>query len=153
MKQLLTIALAQYPSGRDCTQIVVEAKAAAEIVVLPEMYSNGYARFHPKDPGARARWCAEAESRDGDFVGRFCEAARRHGVHVVATFLEKAEPKPFNAALLIDRGGRPPAFTADDIAAARALMSAGDLPVRAIAKRMGVSLATLYRHVGKRGHG
>lgn len=51
------------------------------------------------------------------------------------------------------KGGRPPVFTADDITAARALMHAGDLPVRAIAKRMGVSLATLYRHVGKRGRG
>jgi hypothetical protein len=27
-------------------------------------------------------------------------------VHVVATFLEKAEPQPFNAALLIDAAGR-----------------------------------------------
>lgn len=51
------------------------------------------------------------------------------------------------------KGGRPPVFTADDIVAARALMNAGDLSVRAIAKRMGVSLATLYRHVGRRGHG
>lgn len=51
------------------------------------------------------------------------------------------------------KGGRPPVFRADDLAAARALMSAGNLPVRAVAKRMGVSLATLYRHVGKRGHG
>ncbi|HTV46142.1 MAG TPA: recombinase family protein [Stellaceae bacterium] len=51
------------------------------------------------------------------------------------------------------KGGRPLAFTPDDIIAARALMRAGDLPVRTIAKRMGVSLATLYRHVGKRSHG
>lgn len=41
----------------------------------------------------------------GDFVSRFREAAKAHRVHVVATFLEKAEPKPFNAALLIDPGG------------------------------------------------
>lgn len=107
MSQSLTVALAQYPSGRDCTQIVAEAKAAAaEIVVFPEMYSNGYARFDPDDPTAKARWCATAESLDGDFVGRFREAAKAHRVHVVATFLEKAEPKPFNAALLINAGGR-----------------------------------------------
>jgi DNA invertase Pin-like site-specific DNA recombinase len=51
------------------------------------------------------------------------------------------------------KGGRPPAFKAGDIAAARALMKEGKLPVRDVAKRMGVSVATLYRHVGKRGAG
>jgi hypothetical protein len=77
MSQLLTVALAQYPSGRDCMEIVAAAKAAAaEIVVFPEMYSNGYACFDPNDPAAEARWCAEAESLEGDFVGRFREAAK-----------------------------------------------------------------------------
>jgi DNA invertase Pin-like site-specific DNA recombinase len=51
------------------------------------------------------------------------------------------------------KGGRPPAFKAGDVTAARALMKQGDLPVRDVAKRMGVSVATLYRHVGKRGDG
>jgi DNA invertase Pin-like site-specific DNA recombinase len=51
------------------------------------------------------------------------------------------------------KGGRPPAFKAGDVTAARALMKEGKLPVRAVAKRMGVSVATLYRHVGKRGTG
>ena len=71
------------------------------------MYSNGYARSDPKDPGAKARWCADAESLDGEFVFRFREAARTHRIHVVVTFLEKAEPQPFNAALLVDAAGRP----------------------------------------------
>jgi hypothetical protein len=108
MSRTLTVALAQYPSGRDCKKIVADAKAAgAEIVVFPEMYSNGYARFDPKDDAARARWCAEAESLNGDFVSGFCEAAKARRLHVVVTFLEKAEPKPYNAALLIDPDGRP----------------------------------------------
>ena len=47
------------------------------------------------------------------------------------------------------KGGRPPSFTAADILAARALMAEGKLPVRTVAKRMGVSVATLYRHVGR----
>lgn len=51
------------------------------------------------------------------------------------------------------KGGRPRALAAEDVAVARALMSAADLPVRAVARRMGVSVATLYRHVGRRGHG
>ena len=49
------------------------------------------------------------------------------------------------------KGGRPPALKAADLAAARALMQEGVLPVRDVARRMGVSVATLYRHIGKRG--
>ena len=49
------------------------------------------------------------------------------------------------------RGGRPPAFNDRDMIVARALMAEGKLPVRDVAKRMGVSVATLYRHLGKRG--
>lgn len=104
----LRVALAQYPSGRDCAEIIGEAKAlAAEIVVFPEMYSNGYARFDPDEAGSRERWEAEAETLDGGFVAKFREAAKRHRMHVVATFLEWAKPRPFNAALLIDPDGRP----------------------------------------------
>ena len=48
------------------------------------------------------------------------------------------------------KGGRPPAMRPHDVAAARALMREGSLPVRDIARRMGVSVATLYRYTGKR---
>jgi deaminated glutathione amidase len=105
--EMLRIGLAQYLNGREPAAIVAEAKAAAaDIVVFPEMYSNGYARFDPDDPAAEERRCADAHSLDGDFVGKFREAARTHRMHVVATFLEAAEPKPFNTALLIDPVGR-----------------------------------------------
>jgi len=108
MQTELRVALAPCLSGREPAAIVAEAKAAAAaIVVFPEMYSNGYARFAPEDRTARARWCADAQSLDGDFVGKFREAAKTHRMHVVATFLEAAEPKPFNAALLIDPDGAP----------------------------------------------
>src|SRR3546814_9203710 len=43
------------------------------------------------------------------------------------------------------KGGRPSAMRPSDVAAARAMMKEGTLPVRDIAKRMGVSVATLYR--------
>lgn len=49
------------------------------------------------------------------------------------------------------KGGRPPAMRASDVIAARAMMTQGLLPVRDIAKRMGISVATLYRYAGKRG--
>jgi predicted amidohydrolase len=101
----LRVALAQYPSGGDPGTIVREARAAAHIVLFPEMYSNGYAPFDRDDPAAHARWLAGAQAVDGDFVGQFRGAARASGVHVVATFLEAAQPKPFNAAVLIDPRG------------------------------------------------
>ena len=48
------------------------------------------------------------------------------------------------------KGGRPPSMRPSDVAAARALMKEGTFPVRDIARRMGVSVATLYRYTGKR---
>jgi predicted amidohydrolase len=108
METQLRVALAQYLIGREPAGIAAEAKAAAaDILVFPEMYSNGYARFDPEDPADGARWCADAHRLDGDFVGKFRDAARTHRLHVVATFLEAAEPRPFNTALLIDPEGDP----------------------------------------------
>ena len=49
------------------------------------------------------------------------------------------------------KGGRPPSMRPADIAAAKALMKEGSLPVRDIARRLNVSVATLYRYAGKRG--
>ena len=49
------------------------------------------------------------------------------------------------------KGGRPPSLTQADVVVAQALMRERTLSVRAVAKRLGVSVATLYRHVGKRG--
>lgn len=106
MPHLLRIALAQQPGGEDPAGIVRRAAAGgAEIVVFPEMYANGYARFAPGDASAEAAWRAGADTPDGAFVGRCRDAARAHRVHVVATFLEAGDPDPFNAALLIDPRG------------------------------------------------
>jgi DNA invertase Pin-like site-specific DNA recombinase len=49
-------------------------------------------------------------------------------------------------------GGRPPALTAADLVAARALLSDPEITVAAAAKRLGVAPSTLYRHLpGGRG--
>jgi DNA invertase Pin-like site-specific DNA recombinase len=45
------------------------------------------------------------------------------------------------------RGGRPPKLTEDDLEAARALLANPDIGVTQIAHRLGVSPATLYRHI------
>ncbi len=44
-------------------------------------------------------------------------------------------------------GGRPPKLTEDDLEAARALLANPDIGVAQIARRLGVSSATLYRHI------
>ncbi|MGH7121450.1 MAG: recombinase family protein [Acetobacteraceae bacterium] len=49
------------------------------------------------------------------------------------------------------KGGRPSAFRAGDVTAARALMKEGKPLVRDFARRMDVSAPILYRHFGKRG--
>lgn len=102
----LLVALAQYPYGSDPAIIVAEAKdAGAEVVVFPEMYSNGCAAPEARDPLALERWGSSAHRPDGSYVKQLREAAKTHRMHVVATFLEAADPKPFNSALLIDSSG------------------------------------------------
>lgn len=44
-------------------------------------------------------------------------------------------------------GGRPPAMSDDDIAVARALLADGSITTREVAKRLGVSVSTLYKHI------
>jgi deaminated glutathione amidase len=103
----LRIALAQYLGDGDPAVIIEQAKrASADIVVFPEMFSNGYLRFDATDSAAVERWRKGAETPDGPFVERFRNAAKMHKVSVVATFLESSDPKPFNSALLIDSNGQ-----------------------------------------------
>jgi DNA invertase Pin-like site-specific DNA recombinase len=45
------------------------------------------------------------------------------------------------------QGGRPPKRTGDDLEAARASLANPDIGVAQIAHRLGVSPATLYRHI------
>jgi DNA invertase Pin-like site-specific DNA recombinase len=50
------------------------------------------------------------------------------------------------------RGGRPPALTAKDLAAAKALLGDPAITVEEVARRLGVGSSTLYRHLpGGRG--
>ena len=44
-------------------------------------------------------------------------------------------------------GGRPPALSADDLAAARAMLRDPEITVDQVAKRMDVAPSTLYRHL------
>lgn len=103
---LLRIALVQMMADADIEAVVGRAAGeGANIVVFPEMFSNGYATFDPANQADRAAWIDAAEPLNGAFVDQFRSPARRHGVAVAATLLERAAPKPFNTALLIDAAG------------------------------------------------
>ena len=61
-----TVALAQVEAGRDVLDLAAEAAGrGADLLLLPEMYSNGYTAFDPDVPGARARRsrCARTATR------------------------------------------------------------------------------------------
>jgi len=101
----LNVALAQIGPGTEPGPVISRARAeGAEIVIFPEMFSNGYARFDPADHAAEQAWRKTAVSADGPFIAEFRRAARTNRVHVVATFLESAAA-PYNSALLIGRDG------------------------------------------------
>jgi predicted amidohydrolase len=102
----LHVALAQVMTGADPEAISASAAAdGAEILVFPEMLSNGYSRFDPDSDASRDAWLEAAEPLDGVYIARFREAARKHRLAIVATFLEQGDPAPFNAAVLIDPAG------------------------------------------------
>jgi deaminated glutathione amidase len=106
MGAVLRVALAQHLIHCDPATIIAEARrAGADIVVFPEMYSNGCTFPDPADSAANERWRNAAQRPDGEFVQQFREAARSHRTYVVATFLETGDPKPFNSALLIGPKG------------------------------------------------
>ncbi|MCG5473487.1 carbon-nitrogen hydrolase family protein [Sinorhizobium fredii] len=102
----LRIAMAQVMNDADVDAIAASAaEKGADIIVFPEMFSNGYSRFDPEDKASRQGWIDAAVPIDGAYVERFREAARRNRLAIVATFLERGIPKPFNAAILIDSNG------------------------------------------------
>lgn len=72
----------------------------ADIALFPEMWSSGY--NIPKDIGELKRL---AISDDSDFVRNFQTLAKKLGMAIGITFLEKFEPLPKNTIMLFDRHG------------------------------------------------
>ncbi|PBI97117.1 2-oxoglutaramate amidase [Rhodococcus erythropolis] len=110
----LKIALVQQPTpGQDPKRALQEgeiavrqaAAAAADIVLFPEMWQIGYTAC-PDDDAGRQEWISMATDDQGEFVQHFATLARELGVAIVATYLQKWDPLPRNAATLIDRHGQ-----------------------------------------------
>jgi len=102
----LRIALAQMMNDANIDEVCASAAArGAAIISFPEMFSNGYSRFDPDSEESRQAWIDAAAPLDGPYLERFRKAARNNGLAIVATFLERGEVKPFNAAVLIDDSG------------------------------------------------
>lgn len=100
------VALAQVSPDIDVAGLCMEAAGKqADIVVFPEMFSNGYSRFDPDSEGSRQAWVDAAVSVDGAYVREFRKAALANSIAVVSTFLEQGDPKPFNSAVLISSAG------------------------------------------------
>lgn len=86
----------------------------ADIVLFPEMWSNGYAPpfdgafdnpLSPKFERERAEWLGNAVAMDSQYVKTLRNAAMEHHIGVVATYLSKTAAKPQNTAIIIDRDG------------------------------------------------
>src|SRR3954467_8064638 len=83
--------------GRAVHAIGEAGALGCRLVVLPECLDLGWT-----DPSARER----AEPIPGPHTERLGEAARAHGLFVAAGLVERAGARRYNAAVLIDPGGR-----------------------------------------------
>ena len=101
---------------RRMLQFIKEAAAmGADLVLFPEMWSNGYAPpfpkafdepLHPDFEQERKAWFADAVEIDSPYVKELQSAAAQFQIGVCATFLSQHQGKFQNTAILIDRNGR-----------------------------------------------
>ena len=72
----------------------------ADIVLFPEMWSNGYTLSDDPDENMR-----NAIDLDSEYIKKFQEHAKYSDIAIGITFLEKYEPSPRNSLVVIDRHG------------------------------------------------
>ncbi|MGL4336819.1 MAG: carbon-nitrogen hydrolase family protein [Turicibacter sp.] len=94
---------------------VLEAKAlGADIVLFPEMWSNGYAPpfedafddpFNTEYEQARIGWLNAAIGKESDYIKRFCELAKELNIGIVMSYLSVGDVAPRNCACVINREG------------------------------------------------
>ena len=104
--QMVSHGLDGYANRAKGEQFCRQAAAlGADIALFPEMWSIGYSRFDPDEPGAHERWLAHAIDRDGEFVQHFQALARELEMAIAITYLERWPGAPRNTVSLIDRRG------------------------------------------------
>lgn len=86
----------------------------ADIVLFPEMWSNGYAPpfdgafddpLNPAFQKERADWIENAISSGSEYIATLKATAKQLHIGICATFLSKTALKPQNTAIIIDRNG------------------------------------------------
>lgn len=89
-------------------------KLGADIVLFPEMWSNGYeppydeAFDNPFDESyenERQKWFAEAVDEESSYIKSFKKIARELEIGIVITYLSKGSTNPQNTALVIYKTG------------------------------------------------
>lgn len=96
-------------------QSIREAKAkGADIVLFPEMWSNGYAPpfrsafDYPMDSAyekERQEWLMQAVDEESYYIKSFRKVAKELEIGLVITYLSKGEKAPRNTALVIGKQG------------------------------------------------
>ena len=82
------------------------AAMGADIALFPEMWSNGYTFYDPKETGAHERWKAQALDHDNPFIAHFRALAQELNMAIALTYLERWPVAPRNSVSLIDRNGQ-----------------------------------------------
>lgn len=88
-------------------------KMGADIVVFPEMWNNGYEMLFEGDlkyqdniPQEKIdKWNSKAIENDNEFINQYINLAKQLEIAIAITYLEKAEQKPKNTVIIIDRNG------------------------------------------------
>lgn len=89
-------------------------RMGADIVLFPEMWSNGYAPpfdgafDNPLNPAfhkERTEWLENAISGDSEYIATLKTTAKQLHIGICATYLSATSLKPQNTAIIIDRNG------------------------------------------------
>lgn len=89
-------------------------RIGADLVLFPEMWSNGYAPpfdgafDNPLNPAfhkERTDWIENAISSDSEYIATLKATAEQLRIGICATYLSKTSLKPQNTAIIIDRNG------------------------------------------------
>jgi predicted amidohydrolase len=104
----------------------------AELVVLPELSSCG-GTFSTSAEAAN-----RAEPADGRAVTWYRELAERHRIVLVAGFCERGANRPFNSAVLVDRGDLPVIYRKTHLwGTEKEIFAAGDDPPPVVETSLG----------------